>query len=276
MHGIDMSETIQSILPMILKQSAYEHFLSKEQIERKCAFCGKVFVTHIPKKIYCDRSCKEEDASNKGRCRYAPKLCKYCKRSFTPRSGQHIFCSRFCKNKARSVGPLSKICAACHKVFVPENSKGVKIFCSKRCKLDKRNERRRLRWKVDPAYANKERSFSREYSKKNYEILMRKQKEWRDSHKEELQYRRREYGLLLYDWMIYQLGNRCDWCGSQYRMELDHIKPQGNHRSGVSERLKDFYYGKLRVLCHDCHGARHQPHFLSTLWEKLPNLHYME
>ncbi len=270
-----MSETIQSTLDP--SQSRYQHFLSVEPVERKCPFCGRDFLTNIPKKVYCNRSCKEQedDRQRKQRKQFEQRSCKHCGNVFVPWHHKHVFCSRICKQKYRYVLPTSRLCASCNKPFILSSNKGLPIYCSDRCYRDSRNKQKRERWRDDPVYVSTSKATSSDYQKRNCESIRQQHKEHRRAHPE-LRERARRNNLLVYDWMVYMLGNECDWCGSQRRMELDHIKPQGNYHSGVNQRLKDFYARKIRILCHDCHVLRHKGYMLSTLWNELPELYYIE
>ena len=55
---------------------------------------------------------------------------------------------------------------------------------------------------------------SRRYHEKHRERLKRCAWEYRQTHLNELRRQSNEKGRLTYDWMVYMLGNKCEWCGS--------------------------------------------------------------
>lgn len=63
------------------------------------------------------------------------------------------------------------------------------------------------------------------------------------------------------DWMA---GKSCEWCGSDERLEIDHIDPGLKVTNTIwswTTARRNVELSKCRVLCHDCHVKRHAaPH----------------
>ena len=60
--------------------------------------------------------------------------------------------------------------------------------------------------------------------------------------------------------IIDELGGRCIYCGSTYRLELHHLQPlNGDRPKTRTDRLKEWQQHKknLAVLCHNCHCNVH-------------------
>jgi 5-methylcytosine-specific restriction endonuclease McrA len=49
-------------------------------------------------------------------------------------------------------------------------------------------------------------------------------------------------------WLFERKGERCDWCGSNNMVELDHVVPLWN--GGTNDP------SNLQLLCHNCHVTK--------------------
>jgi len=83
------------------------------------------------------------------------------------------------------------------------------------------------------------------------------------AHREEIRAYGRKYMAYYYDWLYYQLGNRCAWCdrtSQEVELEADHEIGKirlGSRSYPISETLRDLDNGDLRLLCVQCHKVRH-------------------
>jgi hypothetical protein len=83
-------------------------------------------------------------------------------------------------------------------------------------------------------------------------IMGYKDKEKQRAYQREWMARRRQ------EW--FDENGPCVWCGSEDDLEIDHIDPMIKENNSVwswSEERRKAELAKCRVLCHDCHEARH-------------------
>ena len=68
---------------------------------------------------------------------------------------------------------------------------------------------------------------------------------------------------LLIKKLLYKvLGNKCSYCGSKEKLELDHIDPNGVMRHDVSRSKREWEWfaavisGNLQILCQQCNQTK--------------------
>ena len=92
--------------------------------------------------------------------------------------------------------------------------------------------------------------------------------------KNKFAFKGKDKNAFLQDFIILELGNRCNWCGSKKKLEIDHIQPLGKDRCHQAQ-LKELDSENIRVLCHSCHIIRHKPVLLNSIWQN-SDLYYLE
>jgi predicted AAA+ superfamily ATPase len=75
-------------------------YSKKEQIQKKCKNCNKVFYSNIISKIFCEDRCSYDFYMSKRRKPTIEKRCDICKKVFHTRKKRQIYCSNICYSKA--------------------------------------------------------------------------------------------------------------------------------------------------------------------------------
>ena len=101
---------------------------NRMEYQRKCLYCGKVFVAHSKKRVYCSILCKDTAFRLRKGIRCNPsveaekKICVVCGKEFETRRKEQTTCSHECsvvkmRKRKTDSNKLTKVCVVCGESF---------------------------------------------------------------------------------------------------------------------------------------------------------------
>jgi len=205
-----------------------------ENLNKDCKFCGKEFRSDKDRRVYCSEECFESFQRN--------------------RKNQYSIDNKEAIRKRRTT------CKYCEQTF---KMKELKERCcgSDKCVEEKNKEKKRESWKKH--YNKNIKKTTNKFKKRDAD----NSRSYRNSHKEELNQRKRSRNRDVRNWIdSIKAEKKCSKCkqGKFYILDFHHLDP--NEKEINVSRAVSCGFGRERlqkeidkciVLCRNCHGELH-------------------